>query len=215
MNPVGYGMNKLSFYNCFVCHKPYYGGLARCMDGLQNVNESDFICPACSGIGLDSCQVHGKDYMVYKCRFCCKVANYFCWGTTHFCHECHKKQENHDFMTTKKKDDLEQCEGPALCPLRVDHPPNGEEFSLGCSLCRGSDSFFQGTNNDDNNSNQLQPNIVAIDNPPLPPQEEEQLQVNNKDEFKNMNEKMKDENGNDKELKKEKEKEKKANDEKN
>lgn len=142
-NPIGYGMAKLAFYNCYVCNKPYYGGLVRCMDGLQNVDESDFICPACSGIGLDSCQVHGQDYIVYKCRFCCSVANYFCWGTTHFCHDCHKKQENHDFMTTKKKEELDQCSGPEKCPLRIDHPPNGEEFSLGCSLCRGSDSFFQ------------------------------------------------------------------------
>ena len=26
--------------------------------------------------------------------------------------------------------------------LGIEHPPNGEEFSIGCSLCRGSDQFY-------------------------------------------------------------------------
>ncbi|ETO26415.1 hypothetical protein RFI_10722, partial [Reticulomyxa filosa] len=149
-NCIGFAMKRYAFYCCFVCKKPYYGGLGRCADGLHEMNPSDFICPACSGIGLDSCSVHGRDYMIYKCRFCCSVASYFCWGTTHFCPDCHKlsalfgdyrRQENHDYMTTKTKENLPQCEGPDKCPLGLEHPANGEEFSLGCSLCRGADSF--------------------------------------------------------------------------
>ena len=35
------------------------------------------------------CPKHGSDFMVYKCRYCCSVAVFFCFGTTHFCNQCH------------------------------------------------------------------------------------------------------------------------------
>lgn len=168
LNAIGYAMKRYAFYNCHLCKKPYYGGLANCRDIAQGLNSSDFVCPACSGIGMDDCQIHGRDYMLYKCKFCCSVATYFCWGSTHFCLSCHKRQENHDFMTTKMKKDLDVCKGKDGCPLKVEHPPNGEEFSLGCSLCRGTDNFIthktsppleSGGNNERNaDFNEEQPN---------------------------------------------------------
>ena len=63
-------------------------------------------------------------------------------------------------MTTKKKSELPQCLG-VDCPLGIEHPPNGEEFSIGCSLCRGTDFYVEKTNppqdddekkNDDDNN---------------------------------------------------------------
>merc|ERR1712048_41185 len=87
-------------------------------------------CSACSGIGSDSCVRHGKEYVVSK---------FECWGTTHFCKKCHDRQEAHDYMTTKPVDKLPKCPGPEKCPLGIKHAPNGQEFSLGCALCRGSD----------------------------------------------------------------------------
>ena len=143
---MGYAMKRFAFYYCNICKKPYYGGLAQCGDLAQGLNASDFVCSPCSGIGQEKCKIHGKDYMVHKCKFCCSVATYFCWGNTHFCLDCHKRQENHDFMTTKPKKDLMQCPGPDKCPLGIEHPPNGEEFSIGCSLCRGTDFFVKTTN---------------------------------------------------------------------
>jgi len=143
---LDYAMKRYAFYFCNICKKPYHGGLANCRDIAQGLNASDFVCSPCSGIGQEKCKIHGKDYMVYKCKFCCSVATYFCWGNTHFCVECHKKQENHDFMTTKPKKDLPQCPGPDKCPLAIIHPANGEEFSIGCSLCRGTDFFVQRSN---------------------------------------------------------------------
>jgi hypothetical protein len=35
------------------------------------------------------CPKHGTDYLEYKCRYCCSVAVFFCFGTTHFCNACH------------------------------------------------------------------------------------------------------------------------------
>ena len=31
------------------------------------------------------CPEHKRDYIEYKCRYCCSVATFFCFGTTHFC----------------------------------------------------------------------------------------------------------------------------------
>ncbi len=39
-------------------------------------------------------------------------------------------------MSNKDKSLLDKCPGPEECPLKIEHPPNGEEFALGCALCR-------------------------------------------------------------------------------
>lgn len=142
-DPCGYGLyRRFAFYRCHQCKQPYYGGQARCADGLENQKPQDFICGGCSGIGKDSCKKHGEDFIVYKCRFCCSVSQFKCWGTTHFCKTCHDRQEAHDYMTTKTKDQLQKCTSPDTCPLGIAHPPNGTEFSLGCALCRGTDNHI-------------------------------------------------------------------------
>ena len=40
----------------------------------------------------NSCPKHGTEAIEWKCKFCCSVASWFCWGTTHFCDDCHRKQ---------------------------------------------------------------------------------------------------------------------------
>jgi len=41
-------------------------------------------------------------------------------------------------MTEKPKDQLPQCKGvEGGCPLKVKHPPNGDEYAVGCGLCTG------------------------------------------------------------------------------
>jgi E3 ubiquitin-protein ligase MYCBP2 len=96
------------------------------------------LCSACSGLGAEECPKHGKDFIQYKCRFCCGFGTFFCWGTTHFCRDCHTKQENHEYLSNKDPSELPQCPGPDKCPLKIRHPPNGQEFSLGCGLCVGA-----------------------------------------------------------------------------
>jgi len=39
-------------------------------------------------------------------------------------------------VSKKTKKELPQCKGPANCPLKVAHPENGEEYALGCAVCR-------------------------------------------------------------------------------
>jgi len=63
-----------------------------------------------------------------------------CWGNTHFCADCHKRQEQGEYLTRKRPDELPQCDG-TKCPLGVKHPPNGQEFALGCGICRQRQTF--------------------------------------------------------------------------
>jgi len=99
-----------------------------------------------------ACVVRG---IMNQCRFCCNIANWFCWGNTHFCDSCHHQQvrplggvfDGRIFspwcalqmignnIARKKVKDLPRCPGD-MCPLKIRHPPNGQEYSLGCALCR-------------------------------------------------------------------------------
>lgn len=97
--PVDYAIAIYSYYECFKCKKPYFGGLKRCEDLMQEEAKNDsfkpeeLVCAECSdvGIALETCKTHGKEFIEFKCRFCCSVATWFCWGSTHFCDPCHKR----------------------------------------------------------------------------------------------------------------------------
>ena len=43
-----------------------------------------------------------------------------------------------DYVSRKSKKELPQCKGGRNCPLKVDHPENGDEYSLGCAICRNA-----------------------------------------------------------------------------
>merc|ERR1712196_452167 len=96
------------------------------------------MCPDCVDIhlGIDTninkCKIHGRDYIEWKCKYCCSIAIWFCGGTTHYCDPCHS---NHNGILHKKKHQLPKCKGKKFCPLKIDHP-HFEEFNLGCGLCR-------------------------------------------------------------------------------
>ena len=53
------------------------------------------MCGACSakasGMAAATCARHGEQYIEFKCRFCCSIATFFCFGHTHFCEKCHQK----------------------------------------------------------------------------------------------------------------------------
>ncbi|CAG9311497.1 unnamed protein product [Blepharisma stoltei] len=138
--PDIYALDRFAYYECFKCKQPYFGGKKECEENRDRAgyNPQELVCPGCSAICMDGadCKTHGKEFIEFKCKFCCGISAWFCWGTTHFCDPCHTKQNNGDYVSQKKKEDLPQCPGPDLCPLKVRHPPNGEEFSLGCAICR-------------------------------------------------------------------------------
>jgi len=109
-------------------------------DGAPEGGGNRRLCPTCrSMLSVNGCRFHGGDRTIFKCRFCCAVATYFCGGMCHYCDPCHDKAGDlTDFNGWKTKDasKLPKCPGKDKCPLGIDHPPNGQEFPIGCSVCR-------------------------------------------------------------------------------
>ncbi|KAG9492129.1 hypothetical protein GDO78_000574 [Eleutherodactylus coqui] len=149
-DPASYAMNRYAYYVCYKCKKAYFGGEARCDAEAGQGDDYDpreLICGACSDVSrAQMCPKHGTDFLEYKCRYCCSVAVFFCFGTTHFCNACH---DDFQRMTSILKEELPHCpagpKGKQLegteCPLHVVHPPTGEEFALGCGVCRNAHTF--------------------------------------------------------------------------
>jgi len=144
----GYAMDRLAYYMCFKCKHPYFGGERQCAAAApEKFDPSELVCGGCSSsFAEQNCPKHGKDYLEFKCRYCCSVAVWFCFGTTHFCDPCHS---DYSRVTGMAKADLPQCPvGPRAtqiagdeCPLGLVHPPTGEEFALGCGICRNAKTF--------------------------------------------------------------------------
>lgn len=141
-----YAMASLAYYMCFKCKEPYFGGRKNCEQNNEEVKENfkheELVCGKCAaqtvGAGQNNCKKHGHEFIEFKCKFCCSIAQWFCWGSTHFCESCHTKQNKGDYVSRKKKSELPQCPGGDKCPLGVKHPANGEEYALGCSICRNA-----------------------------------------------------------------------------
>ncbi|CAM1315881.1 MYCBP2 (predicted), partial [Pycnogonum litorale] len=150
-DPSSYAMDRYAYYVCYKCNKAYYGGEARCdVDAGaagDDYDPAELVCGACSDVTrAQMCPKHGTDFLEYKCRYCCSVAVFFCFGTTHFCNTCH---DDFQRVTNIPKHELPHCPaGPKSkqiegeeCPLHVKHPPTGEEFALGCGICRNAHTF--------------------------------------------------------------------------
>jgi hypothetical protein len=39
-------------------------------------------------------------------------------------------------VSKKTKHELPQCGSAEKCPLKIKHPENGDEFAMGCAVCR-------------------------------------------------------------------------------
>ncbi|XP_069130438.1 LOW QUALITY PROTEIN: E3 ubiquitin-protein ligase MYCBP2-like [Argopecten irradians] len=149
-DPAGFAMERYAYYVCYKCKKAYYGGEARCDEqagGAEDYDPQELVCGGCSDVSrAQMCPKHGTDFLEYKCRYCCSVAVFFCFGTTHFCNICH---DDFQRVTNLPKTELPHCpagpRGKQLegdeCPLHVQHPATGEEFALGCGVCRNAHTF--------------------------------------------------------------------------
>ena len=72
------------------CKKPYFAGGYQCQEANDRFDPAELICPGCQPQSVNDCPQHGKDWLAFKCRWCCNIANWFCWGNAHFCDNCHK-----------------------------------------------------------------------------------------------------------------------------
>lgn len=138
-----YAMDRYAYFMCHKCTHPYFAGQRRCDAGEEDkpFDPADLVCGGCSGSApAAECATHGKDFLEYKCQFCCTISSWYCWGKTHFCNDCHTRQQKGDYLTKKPKSAIPMCPGPDKCPLGVAHP-HCEEYLLGCALCRNVSSF--------------------------------------------------------------------------
>jgi hypothetical protein len=126
-NPSKYALFRFSYFPCFKCKEPYFGGERACEGNQPEFNPEELVCGGCSAVGQTECKKHGMEFIEYKCKFCCSVAVWFCWGNTHFCDECHTKSQT---VPKIPRNELPKCH------CGIPHPLNGEEFCLGCSVCR-------------------------------------------------------------------------------
>eukprot|EP00300_Choanocystis_sp_HF-7_P008386 c15877_g1_i1.p1 GENE.c15877_g1_i1~~c15877_g1_i1.p1 ORF type:complete len:651 (+),score=123.57 c15877_g1_i1:2-1954(+) len=151
-NLEGYAMHRLCYYMCHKCQDPYFGGEYRCEaagEGAAEFNPEELVCGGCSAVGgASSCPKHGQNFLEYKCRYCCSVAIWFCFGTTHFCDPCHNNIST--VQSVSSSDEAPHCpvgpkcvqlpDGP--CPVGLkDHSPPGQEVPLGCGICRNAATF--------------------------------------------------------------------------
>lgn len=90
-------MQYYVFHECSTCGSPFFGGAARCAaegdgDRAEEDLEGKMVCVRCSGAAVEMCEKHDPQWMNWKCRFCCSVAVFHCFGNTRFCSACH---DNH------------------------------------------------------------------------------------------------------------------------
>lgn len=101
--PQEYAMDALSYYECYECKAPYFGGRRACGDAgagggagagaggaaaggangaaAAGGEAAHLLCPRCQKPlpGVKACPRHGTAALEYKCRFCCSPAVWFCW----------------------------------------------------------------------------------------------------------------------------------------
>lgn len=123
--PKEFAMDTFSFYMCSKCKNPYYGGKKEC-NRENNPLPRECICIGClseTTRGQTNCSIHGKDFILYKCQYCCRNASYVCGGVSHYCNVCYSGPKV-----------VQKCKGD-LCEVGGHHPEGGE-FAIGCALCR-------------------------------------------------------------------------------
>jgi len=114
-DPLAFAMKQYLFYMCYKCKRPYFAGGYACQEANVAFDPAELVCPGCQPQSVEDCPTHGRDWLAYKCRYCCSFANWYCWGTTHFCDKCHKSgvwQNLAVFRTGKNKKKIweyEQC----------------------------------------------------------------------------------------------------------
>lgn len=124
---LDYALDRWTFFECSDCSDVFCGGRRQCGVGEPG---SRRLCQRCSSVGR-ACTKHGTDHLDWKCKYCCSLAAWFCWGTTHMCDRCHNACEQGTLSWSSGSG----CTAD-VCPLRIRHGPHGEELCLGCALCR-------------------------------------------------------------------------------
>lgn len=88
------GLRKYAFYLCAHCKEPYFGGTVDCADEFRERDTAaERLCVACTPKSQVICHnpLQHRGHLVWKCRYCCQPATHLCYGTVHFCDDCHER----------------------------------------------------------------------------------------------------------------------------
>jgi hypothetical protein len=117
---------KYAFYQCNACKEPYFGGTIECADEEEGeLAPQDRLCVGCAPQPQTHCEnpVQHRGHLVWKCRYCCQVANYVCYGTVHFCASCHDRNSQRVRQRQEMGQNSASSGPPPLEPISC---PGGE-----------------------------------------------------------------------------------------
>lgn len=134
-----WGRRVFAFFVCSACGDAYFGGRLACAHAHdEELANSDRLCDKCSTRTGARCNngTHANSY-IWKCRFCCKVADYVCYGGVHMCADCHEMDDGHGGGV-----EVKECVGQG-CPLggleegekHVNRKDVSGELLLKCGIC--------------------------------------------------------------------------------
>ncbi len=75
-DPVRFAMKQYIFHICFKCQKPYFAGGYACQEASGAFDPAELVCPGCQPHSVDDCSIHGKDWLAFKCRYCCNIGSW-------------------------------------------------------------------------------------------------------------------------------------------
>lgn len=140
---------KFAVYLCSHCSEPYFGGTIACADTAEGeVPPEERLCVACAPARLQQAHcrypLEHRGHHIWKCRYCCNVATYVCYGTVHFCQACHDRAAaSHESPSCRT---AISCKGGDTCPFPkpqgIFHHRNGKtadcEQVYSCACCQSN-----------------------------------------------------------------------------
>ena len=81
----------MTLYNCNKCGKVFNGGKNDYQGAMREMMDPrNFLCKQCSeielGYGKENCEIHGNEFIDFKCSYCCSIGLYVLEnGTKFFC----------------------------------------------------------------------------------------------------------------------------------
>lgn len=119
----------LLFYVCHKCGNPFYGGEKVCFraqGGEPTKNPADLVCDKCQTDFI--CPKHAREFVVYKCSYCCNPATERSFGNRYLCERCSAR------WTATTEPEPFPCPGTSQCPLGANGHAEGA-YPIGCLAC--------------------------------------------------------------------------------
>ena len=172
-----YAMRQSVFKQCWTCKSPFFFGAAHCGGGeaqaaAQEEDKEGILCKECeaSSGNAETCDRHGTEALMWKCRYCCSPATYECFSYAHFCDNCHEypaikelmdfdkpmikgptpycNYAGNQYQNTKELWEYKPCkgcnDGGKSCPLGITHARTGIEHCMGCQTCLADKAYAAG-----------------------------------------------------------------------